>query len=60
MLDAPRFNAFHLAFLGEQTRLELEDEPTDGTLVEALRELSQWMADLADYYEVEGTDSLFE
>ena len=40
--------------------IEFEDDLDSGTLVEVLRQLAGRLADLADYYEVEGTDSLLD
>jgi len=60
MQDDPRFDAYHLVLGGDLTRVEFEDELTPGTLVEVLRELSTLLADLADYYEIEGSRDLFE
>jgi len=56
-----KFNAFRLILSGdEMLTIEFEDDLDSGTLVEVLRQLAGRLADLADYYEVDGTDSLLE
>lgn len=59
-MDEPVFHAYHLALASELTTLELEDDLPEGDLISVLRELSKRLADLADYYEAEGTAELFE
>lgn len=56
-----KLNAFRLILSGdEMLTVEFEDDLDSGSLVEVLRQLSGRLADLADYYEVEGTDSLLD
>ena len=56
-----KLNAFRLVLSGdEMLTIEFEDDLDSGTLVEVLRQLAGRLADLADYYEVEGTDSLLD
>jgi hypothetical protein len=57
--DEPRFGAYQLSFFSEEATLELEDDLPEGTVIEAMRELSSRLSQLADYYEAVGTAELF-